>query len=166
MAVSVVVVLITQGVILLWTRRAALFDPTPAAVKNGRPFLYDAHLTSRLGSESCASCHVDATRDTEAWDLGDPSGAMKTLDEPCNTGTGLSGVCADWHPMKGPMMTQTLIGSVGTEPLHWRGDREDIGAFTSGLPRLKTRPPSALYGLLLSAAGDRPLGGRASQHRS
>ncbi|HXC52905.1 MAG TPA: hypothetical protein VN634_18610 [Candidatus Limnocylindrales bacterium] len=112
--------------------RTTFFDPTPQVIKAGRPFLYDAHLTSRLGSEACAGCHIDATRDTEAWDLGDPSGAMKTLDEPCNTGTGLAGVCADWHPMKGPMMTQTLIGSVGTEPLHWRGDREDIGAFTSG----------------------------------
>jgi hypothetical protein len=28
---------------------------------------------------------------------------------------------------------------------------------------LKTRPPSALYGLLLSAAGDRPLGMQAAQ---
>jgi YVTN family beta-propeller protein len=120
--------------------RAALFDPTPAVIKDGRPFLYDAHLTSRLGNEACAGCHVDATRDTEAWDLGDPAGAMKVLDEPCNTGIGLAGTCADWHPMKGPMMTQTLIGSVGTEPLHWRGDREDIGAFTSGFTDLLGLP--------------------------
>jgi YVTN family beta-propeller protein len=86
--------------------RSSLYDPTPAVIKTGRPFLYDAHLTSRLGNESCASCHVDANRDTEAWDLGDPAGSMKTLDVPCNTGVGPSNSCSDWHPMKGPMMTQ------------------------------------------------------------
>ena len=116
--------------------RVAFFDPTPAVVKAGRPLLYDAHQTSQLGNFSCAGCHVDATRDTEAWDLGDPSAAMKVLDEPCNTGIGLSGTCADWHPMKGPMMTQTLIGSVGTEPLHWRGDRENMAAFSVGFTDL------------------------------
>ena len=116
--------------------RATFFDPTPQVVKDGRPFLYDAHLTSQLGNFACAGCHVDATRDTEDWDLGDPQGAMKTLNQPCNTGTGLSGSCNDWHPMKGPMMTQTLIGSVGTEPLHWRGDREDMAAFSVGFTGL------------------------------
>jgi hypothetical protein len=34
-----------------------------------------------------------------------------------------------WHPMKGPMTTQTLKGLQGTEPLHWRGDRPDFQAF-------------------------------------
>src|SRR5262249_37842673 len=86
-------------------RRASFYDPTPAAIKAGRPFLYDAHLTSLLGNVSCAGCHVDATMDTEAWDLGDPQGAMKTLDEPCNQGLPIGGACGDWHPMKGPMMT-------------------------------------------------------------
>jgi YVTN family beta-propeller protein len=124
--------------------RASFFDPTPAVIKTGRPLLYDSHLTSQLGNFSCAGCHVDATRDTEDWDLGDPAGAMKPLDEPCNTGIGLSGTCNDWHPMKGPMMTQTLIGSVGTEPLHWRGDREDMAAFSVGFTDLlgADAPPS------------------------
>ena len=124
--------------------RASFFDPTPAVIKNGRPLLYDAHLTSQLGNFACAGCHIDATRDTEDWDLGDPQGAMKTLNQPCNTGTGLSGTCNDWHPMKGPMMTQTLIGSVGTEPLHWRGDREDTAAFSVGFTGLlgADSPPS------------------------
>ena len=34
------------------------------------------------------------------------------------------------------MMTQTLIGSVDTPPLHWRGDREDMAAFTVGFTGL------------------------------
>lgn len=125
--------------------RSTFFDPTPQVIKDGRPFLYDSHLTSVLGNVSCAGCHVDATMDTEAWDLGDPAGAMKTLDVPCDQNMPFSGTCNDWHPMKGPMMTQSLIGSIGTEPLHWRGDREDIGAFTSGFTGLLgvASPPTA-----------------------
>lgn len=124
--------------------RVGFFDPTPTVIKDGRPFLYDAHLTSQLGNFSCAGCHVDANRDTEDWDLGDPQGAMTTLDQPCNTGTGLGGTCNDWHPMKGPMMTQTLIGSVGTEPLHWRGDRANMAAFSVGFTGLlgASAPPT------------------------
>ncbi len=116
--------------------RVAFFDPTPAVIKAGRPFLYDSHLTSKLGQASCAGCHVDATMDTEAWDLGDPQGAVKTFDQTCDQGIPFSGTCEDWHPMKGPMMTQTLIGSVGGEPLHWRGDREDLAAFHVGFTGL------------------------------
>lgn len=99
-------------------------DTTPAAVKNGRPFLYDTHATSGLGQTSCAGCHIDARMDFLAWDLGDPSGAMKTFNQTCFT-TG----CDDWHPMKGPMTTQSLIGISGSDPLHWRGDRENLAAF-------------------------------------
>src|SRR5690606_551709 len=38
--------------------------------------------------------------------------------------------CEDFHPMKGPMTTQTLVGIVGVEPLHWRGDRDDLAEFS------------------------------------
>src|SRR5205814_5105494 len=51
------------------------FDPTPAVIRQGRGFLYDAKL-SGAGVVSCASCHIDAEMDLIAWDLGDPSGAM------------------------------------------------------------------------------------------
>src|SRR6202007_2091833 len=61
--------------------RVSFYDPTPSVIRLGRPFLYDAHLTSKLGNVSCAGCHVDATMDTEAWDVGDPQGAMKTLNQ-------------------------------------------------------------------------------------
>ncbi|MEM9058668.1 MAG: hypothetical protein AAGD86_14415, partial [Pseudomonadota bacterium] len=33
-------------------------NPEPAAVVEGRPFLYDANLTSSNGEASCASCHI------------------------------------------------------------------------------------------------------------
>src|SRR6185295_6942898 len=78
--------------------RVGFYDPTSDVIKTGRPFLYDAHLTSVLGNASCAGCHVDAAMDTEAWDLGDPQGAMKMFDEACNSGLGFGGPCNDWHP--------------------------------------------------------------------
>ncbi len=108
-------------------------DPTPDAIRLGRPFLYDTHRTSGLGQASCASCHIDGRMDQVAWDLGDPSGAVKTFNQVCNFGLG---GCEDWHPMKGPMTTQTLIGIIGTEPLHWRGDRENLAAFNPAFESL------------------------------
>ncbi|MEM1186618.1 MAG: beta-propeller fold lactonase family protein [Planctomycetota bacterium] len=104
------------------------FDPTPQAIKNGRPFLYDTHLTSGTGHVSCASCHVDGRTDGLPWDLGDPAGEMKTFNQNCIDEI-LGGNCRDWHPMKGPMTTQTLVDIIGKEPHHWRGDREGIEAF-------------------------------------
>lgn len=104
--------------------RVSFFDPTPAAVKAGRPMLYDTHRTSGLGQIACASCHIDGRTDFLAWDLGDPSGQMKTFNQSCRTPN-----CRNWHPMKGPMITQSLQNIVGVEPFHWRGDRENLAAF-------------------------------------
>ena len=108
----------------------AYFDPTPAVVRNGRPFLYDTHMSSGLGQASCGSCHIDARMDQLSWDLGDPSGTVKLFNELCNLGLpGQGGACGNWHPMKGPMSTQTLIGLDGAAPFHWRGDRNDFTEF-------------------------------------
>jgi len=101
-----------------------MFDPTPAAIKMGRPLLYDTHRTSGLGHLSCASCHVDARFDRLAWDLGDPAGEMRPFDQNCQDGG-----CEDWHPMKGPMTTQTMQDIIGKEPHHWRADRFGIEDF-------------------------------------
>ncbi|HMN40593.1 MAG TPA: GC-type dockerin domain-anchored protein [Phycisphaerales bacterium] len=108
------------------TARVRFFDPTPPSIKLGRPFLYDTHRTSGLGQASCASCHLDSKADFLAWDLGSPAGAMKNVNATCFS---TFFFCAPWHPMKGPMVTQSLQGIVGTEPLHWRGDRENVAAF-------------------------------------
>ncbi|MGH7536987.1 MAG: YncE family protein, partial [Gemmatimonadales bacterium] len=99
------------------TARVSFYDPTPAQISDGRPFLYDTHRTSGLGQAACASCHIDGRMDQLAWDLGNPQGAVKPFNQVCNFGFG---GCENWHPMKGPMTTQTLIGIIGTEPLHWR----------------------------------------------
>jgi YVTN family beta-propeller protein len=108
-----------------------LHDPTPAAIRTGRKHLYDTHKNSGLGQISCGSCHVDARMDRLAWDLGDPTGTMKPEAEQNDFAgiPGLSGNFPDWHPMKGPMLTQTLQDIIGKEPHHWRGDRDGLEEF-------------------------------------
>ena len=118
----------TLSVVNLRTRQAIAtvslrHDPTPAVVKKGRPFLYDAALTSRNGDLSCATCHVFGDLDGLAWDLGDPAG--QTIDYPVrlkNTQP-LAEPRQALHPLKGPMVTQSLRGLAATGPFHWRGDR-------------------------------------------
>ena len=58
-----------------------------------------------------------------SWDLGNPGGSMQTIDVNCNMGVDHGPDCPDFHPMKGPMTTQTMQDLIGKEPLHWRGDR-------------------------------------------
>lgn len=114
------------------THRVPLFDPTPTAIKTGRKHQYDTHKNSGLGHIACGSCHVDSRIDRLAWDLGDPAGTMRPFNQNCNLGaSGLLGLpnCTPWHPMKGPMTTQTLQDIIGKEPLHWRGDRNGIEEF-------------------------------------
>jgi len=105
-------------------------------LKLGRGFLFDARLSGN-GTVSCASCHIDLERDGMAWDLGDPNGELFSVP-----GAFLSLHAPDifedreMHPMKGPMMTQTLIGLVEQSKLHWRGDKASIQSFNSTFPNL------------------------------
>jgi YVTN family beta-propeller protein len=114
---------------------APFFDPTPEEIRIGRPHLYDTHATSGLGQLACASCHIDARMDRLAWDLGNPAGAMRPFTGNCNN-TPLLGVCPPYHPMKGPMTTQTLQDIIGKEPHHWRGDRDGIEEFAGAFAGL------------------------------
>lgn len=107
--------------------RVPFFDPTPVSIKVGRKHLYDTHKNSGLGHTACGSCHIDARMDRLAWDLGDPAGEMKSFNQNCFTAIGIG--CQDWHPMKGPMTTQTLQDIIGKEPHHWRADRDGIEEF-------------------------------------
>ncbi|HEX7878736.1 MAG TPA: FlgD immunoglobulin-like domain containing protein [Candidatus Eisenbacteria bacterium] len=95
------------------------YQPEPAAIVAGRKFLYDARLSSGHGDLACASCHAFGNLDALAWDLGDPTGTLA----PAPPGF------PAFHPMKGPMTTQSLRGLAGTAPFHWRGDRADFTRF-------------------------------------
>ena len=101
-----------------------LYDPEPASVVLGRPFLYDAYDTSSNGEASCAGCHVFGDFDSLAWDLGDPDNDVLNNPLPVKLGSlASSGTFFDFHPMKGPMTTQSLRGLANHGSMHWRGDR-------------------------------------------
>jgi YVTN family beta-propeller protein len=111
----------------------ASYDPMPTEVREGRGFLYDARLSGN-GTISCATCHLDADRDGIAWDLGDPGGKVIVTT---GTDIGFPGIKERQnHPMKGPMVTQTLRGMAGKAPFHWRGDKADIVDFNPTFPNL------------------------------
>jgi YVTN family beta-propeller protein len=115
-----------------------LFDPTPIEIKAGRKHLYNTRKTSGLGQASCASCHVDARFDRLAWDLGDPPAEVKTVSlAKVNFGRFPPSPTNHFHPMKGPMMTQTLQDIIGHEPFHWRGDRDGIEQFNGTFTNLQ-----------------------------
>jgi hypothetical protein len=109
----------TQKNAVLLTK--TLFTPESSAVRDGRRFLYDATASSANGSVSCGSCHVFGDMDHLAWDLGNTDDA--TSNNP-NAYVSISPKTTfRFHPLKGPMTTQTLRGMRGNGPLHWRGDR-------------------------------------------
>jgi YVTN family beta-propeller protein len=100
------------------TTHVPLFDAEPSSVRNGRPVLYDAVLTSNNGEAACAACHVFADFDSLAWDLGNPDDMPLPNNNPFVVGGGVS-----FNPLKGPMTTQSLRGMANHGPMHWRGDR-------------------------------------------
>jgi YVTN family beta-propeller protein len=126
------------------TSHLTVHSPEPAAITVGRRFLYDTQFSSSNGEAACGVCHVFGDFDSLAWDLGapPPDGALVENNNPfvkvsSPTGpavaddTGLTNV--DFHPLKGPMTTQTLRGMVHDGPMHWRGDRSG-GGFSNRIP--------------------------------
>jgi len=127
--------------------QSVLPNPEPANIVVGRPFLYDARRSSANGEAACASCHTFGDADDIAWDLGDPDGVVTKSPIPgkftsaiqfplaklifgpsSNVKINGSDDPTDFHPMKGPMTTQTLRGMVNSGAMHWRGDRS-VGIF-------------------------------------
>ena len=119
-------------------------SPEPPSVTAGRKFLYDTHGSSSNGEAACGVCHVFGDFDSLAWDLGNPSpgGAVLLNNNPfvkqnnsinaIFDSTGIDNI--DFHPLKGPMVTQTLRGMVHDGPMHWRGDRSG-GGFSDRTPQ-------------------------------
>jgi hypothetical protein len=99
-----------------------MFNPEPAEITAGRKFLYDANITSGNGNDSCASCHIFGDTDGLAWDLGDPDGTVSPIPNTFITISPAAGPF-EFHPLKGPMTTQSMRGLRGHGPMHWRGDR-------------------------------------------
>jgi YVTN family beta-propeller protein len=118
------------------------YDPSTTAIRQGRGFLYDAKLSGNA-TMACASCHVDAEMDLIAWDLGDPTGQLitnKTIIQDPLPPFGLLTNTSVFHPMKGPMTTQTLRGLNNLDPFHWRGDRTNFLHFNIAFPGLMGAP--------------------------
>ncbi|MBM3977656.1 MAG: hypothetical protein FJ299_11785 [Planctomycetes bacterium] len=116
------------------------YDPEPQGVRVGRTHLYDARASTGHGNDnlSCATCHVSGHMDQLAWDLGDPEGGIGYYFADLMTGSQSQGgavvaaqTVEQTHPMKGPMVTQTLRGlsDANGAPLHWRGDRRFFQMF-------------------------------------
>ncbi|MEY4429025.1 MAG: hypothetical protein RLZZ182_1714, partial [Pseudomonadota bacterium] len=120
--------------------KAVLNNPEPQNIVNGRPFLYDAQRSSANGEASCAACHIFGDEDALAWDLGNPDDTTSSAAIPgkfidstqfpiakllFNVKTKINGDDNPntFHPMKGPMTTQTLRGMRNSGAMHWRGDR-------------------------------------------
>jgi len=126
----------TVGIIDLSTQaeisEAPLFNPEPASIVDGRPFLYDARLTSSAGDNACASCHIFGDTDHLGWDLGNPDGDVTPNPNPFKLL--VDGISTDFHPMKGPMTTQSFRGMDNNGPMHWRGDRTGGNDPESGDP--------------------------------
>ena len=106
----------------------------------GKPNIGDARLSSRNGEAACGSCHVFGDFDSLAWDLGNPDGSVRSnpgpfvLPRPGGPSDPFFGVNPDLHPMKGPMVTQSLRGMANHGPMHWRGDRTGGGSGPSAQP--------------------------------
>lgn len=104
-----------------------LANPEPADVVKGRRFMYDATYTSSRGDSSCAACHVFGDMDQLAWDLGNPDDVRAKNNNTYNRFVlNVLRTTKNFHPMKGPMTTQSFRGMAGNGPLHWRGDRQGV----------------------------------------
>jgi YVTN family beta-propeller protein len=106
-------------------------NPEPEVVQVGRVIFNDAQFSAH-GDIACSSCHAHGQTDGLAWDLGDPNGKMVTIQSVSSKFI--------FHPLKGPMMTQTLRDSIGLEPLHWRGDRNNLSEFNPAFMSLQGGP--------------------------
>jgi DNA-binding beta-propeller fold protein YncE len=118
-----------------------LHNPEPQHIVEGRPFMYDGNATSGNGEASCSSCHIFGGMDQLAWNLGNPDDHVTTNTQPQAVNIP-RGDPNNFHPMKGPMTTQTLKGMGTHGALHWRGDRVDgfFGTDPCNLPANQGAP--------------------------
>ncbi len=113
-----------------------MYNPEPPSIVNGRRFLYDASLSSSHGDSACATCHAFGDFDSLAWDLGNPDDTVGINPGPFIGDTIIN---PNFHPLKGPMTTQSLRGMANHGPMHWRGDR------TGGNDEPSAQPDSGAF---------------------
>lgn len=126
---------------------AVMHTPEPPSIVQGRRFLYDAKFSSSHGDSSCATCHVFGDLDSLAWDLGNPDGTVLNNPQPIAGGDPFDPTnpfldptfTIDFHPMKGPLVTQSLRGMANHGAMHWRGDR------TGGNDAPSAQPDSGVF---------------------
>lgn len=106
-----------------------LFNPEPDTITAGRQFLYSTKVSNNFSS-SCATCHIDGHLDHNAWDLGAPAGGLQPPPAPLDPDDFAN------HPVKGPMVTQSLKGLRGHEHFHWRGDKPTFQDFNEAFDKL------------------------------
>ena len=127
-----------------------MYNPEPASIVAGRPFLYDAAYTSADGNAACGGCHIFGDMDDLAWDLGNPDATSFPIPGPVDSATGpwkntparirrQGDVPTTFRALKGPMTTQSLRGMANHGPMHWRGDR------TGGNIEPSEQPDSGTY---------------------
>ncbi len=124
-------------------------NPTPTAIRVGRPFLYSARGTSGSGVVSCASCHLDGRTDALAWKLGKKGNAEPVAASLHDPDPGITTVPQDTPSDKGALVTQTLQGLLNSHveapgmsalatnaPYHWRGDKGRFQDFNEAFVNL------------------------------
>ncbi|SEU28137.1 hypothetical protein [Stigmatella erecta] len=122
-----------------------MYNPEPPSVVAGRPLLYDARKSSSHGDSSCASCHIFGDFDSLDWNLGNPDAPYTYNLNPIATAPPefgpdpTFGQDPNFHPVKGPLATQSLRGMANHGPMHWRGDR------TGGNDAESAQPDSGAY---------------------
>ena len=148
-----------------------MFNPEPASVTSGRQYLYSATLTSALGDQACASCHIGGDNDGLAWDLGNPGAfplpittlaangddsVIHTISAaslaPLFGAADIEYIFGAYEPAKGPMTTQSLRGMDNHGAMHWRGDRNGAVQQTgapfldgTGQPIVSAQPNSGIF---------------------
>jgi DNA-binding beta-propeller fold protein YncE len=131
------------------TAHVTMHNPEPRSIVAGRRFLYDARFSSSHGDSACASCHVFGDFDSLAWDLGNPDATV--TNDPGPFASALFNLLSEkpmapvFHPMKGPMMTQSLRGMANHGPMHWRGDRTGGNDAPSAQPNSGTFDEHAAF---------------------
>ena len=104
-----------------------LHNPEPASVMNGRPLPLRRALIARATATRRARAATSSATST-AWPgtSATPTTGDSTILDRSSARSSISSRisrCPEFHPMKGPMTTQSLRGMANHGPMHWRGDR-------------------------------------------